>query len=109
MIKIDDYTSTNYPIGINDCTRTKHPIKHTDKKQDMDIQIYATYVTQMYYIPFKKYESCILNTEFKTLRRGWYNPRTINLIKNMAKQHIKLNIRNQLPYKIREVADVCVI
>jgi len=63
----------------------------------------ATSVTYTnYYKDDWEYEPDYIAEEIEAVRFGWHNPRKVNLPVVNFKPRIQLQIRNQLPYKMRE-------
>ena len=58
-------------------------------------------VTHTIYCYRSDYEYDYKAEEIENMRLGWYIPKKIQLPIQHAKKQIKLQIRNQLPYRIR--------
>jgi hypothetical protein len=52
------------------------------------------------------YEPDYIEEEREMVRLGWHNPRKMLLPVKHVQKHINIQIRNQLPYKMCEVANV---
>jgi len=55
--------------------------------------------------PFTEYEHnpTYLLEEIKAIRGGWYNPRKVNMPMVLKTHKIPVQIRNQLPRKMRKI------
>lgn len=62
----------------------------------------ATSITYTCYKDDRDYEPEYLFDEIEAVRSGWYNPRKINLPVVHIVPRIPIQIRNQLPHKMRE-------
>lgn len=51
------------------------------------------------------YDSDYIKEEREWVRTGWCNPRKITIPRKHIYRNINIQIRNQLPYKIREITN----
>lgn len=82
MVTMDDTDCTSVTPWIEDSTATS--ITYTCYKDDLD------------------YEPEYLFDEIEVVRSGWHNPMKVNLPVVHLVPRIPIQIRNQLPYKMRE-------
>lgn len=82
MLGYDDTTDSTATMWDNEDTST--------------VTIYSTGIDNY------DYEPVYYDAEWEAVRFGWHNPRKIQIPKKFIQKHINIQIRNSLPYKMRQ-------